>query len=161
MGLRGPKPLPTAIKLARGTFRADRSASNEIEPAIGTPKMPAWLDKTARAEWRRVVPQLEETGVLTRVDGSTLEGYCSNYSAAVRLQQLADAEPLIEGLHGKKENPAASAARKHWQLVRQFAAELGLSPAARTRVGAPATSKAAEAEEAAMFGGAPLRVAGH
>ncbi len=158
MGLRGPKPTPSAIKKARGTYRPDRAASNEIEPTIGAPKMPAWLDKVARAEWRRVVPQLEETGVLTRVDGSTLEAYCSNYSAAVRLQQLADAEPLIDGLHGKKENPAASAARKHWQLVRQFAAELGFSPAARTRVGTPDTSKAGDAEEAAMFGAGPLRV---
>lgn len=158
MGLRGPKPTPSAIKKARGTYRADRAAPNEIEPALGAPRMPAWLDKTARAEWRRVVPQLEETCVLTRVDGSTLEAYCSNYSAAVRLQQLADDEPLIDGLHGKKENPAASAARKHWQLVRQFAAELGLSPAARTRVGAPDTSEPTEGDEAAMFGRVvPLR----
>ena len=91
--------------------------------------------------------------MLTRVDGATLEGYCSNYSAAVRLQQLADAEPLIDGLHGKKENPAASAARKHWSLVRQFAAELGLSPSARTRVGAPDAKPKQEGEEAQMFGG--------
>lgn len=47
---------------------------------------------------------------------STLEAYCSNDSAAVRLQP---------------------------------------------RVGAPDTSKAAEAEEAAMFGAAPLCVVGH
>ncbi len=116
--------------------------------------MSAWLDKAARAEWRRVVPLLAELGVLTRVDGAALEAYCSTYSKAVAFQQLADASPLVEGLHGPKINPAASEARKQWALVRQFAAEFGLTPSARTRVGASNPSKAAtDAAEMEMFGG--------
>ncbi len=152
MGKRGPKPLPTALKKARGTYRRDRTAANEIQPIPGIPAPPAWLDAEARDEWDPVVPQLAEQGVLTSVDGAALEGYCSNYAAAVRLQRIADAAPIVEGLHGPKENPAASAARKHWALVRQFAAEFGLTPSARSRVGAPDAKPKQEGEEAQMFG---------
>ncbi len=47
---------------------------------------------------------------------------------------------------------AASAVRKQWALVRQFAAEFGLTPSARTRVGAPEAKPQQEDEEAEMFG---------
>ena len=44
--------------------------------------------------------------------------------------------------------------RQNWALVRQFAAEFGLTPSARTRVGMRDSSKSAAdaAEEAEMFG---------
>jgi hypothetical protein len=73
-----------------------------------------------------------------------LEGYCANYSLARQYQAVAEAEPMSRfpvytkggGIeHVTKPNPAAAEARKHWSLVKQFAAEFGLTPSARTRVG--------------------------
>ena len=149
-------PIEAAPRSCHGEeacFKARRGwASDQGAPELGVPKMLSWLDKTARAEWRRVVPQLAELGVLTRVYGAALEAYCSTYSKAVAFQQLADASPMVEGQHGLKINPAVSEARKQWALVCLFASEFGLTPSGRTRVGAPVTKKADDDAELEMFG---------
>lgn len=129
--------MPTALKKARGTFEQCKSARNEMAPPPGLPVCPKYLDKVAREFWEELVPQLAELNVLTKVDGKTLEGLCTNYSQAVKFQKLADKDPIVETPWGPKVNPAVSEARKSWALLKQFAAEFGLSPSARTRVGAP------------------------
>lgn len=159
MGKRGPRPLPTALKKARGTHQKCRAPAQEMAPAPGLPPCPAYLDRIAREFWEELVPQLSELGVLTKIDGKTLEGLCTNYSAAVKFQKLADRKPMVDTLWGPKVNPAVGEARKSWALLKQFAAEFGLSPSSRTRVGGPAESKKSDAEQkvekaaAFLFGG--------
>jgi P27 family predicted phage terminase small subunit len=154
MGKRGPRPKPTALKNLQGTYRADRAASNEMRPRAGVPVCPAHLDAAARAEWERVVPELERTGVLTVVDGAALEAYCAMYAMAVRFQKIASMAPMINvPKKGLRTNPAVAEARKHWQLVRQLQAEFGMTPAARTRVGAPAESGQRPDDEELFSGG--------
>jgi P27 family predicted phage terminase small subunit len=103
---------------------------------------PAWFDKIAAAEWARIVPELAAAGVLSMVDGAALEGYCSNYSLAVRYQRLANKALTVRTRFGTREpNSAAAAARRHWTLARQFATEFGLTPIARTRISMPTQSK--------------------
>lgn len=152
MGKRGPRPKPTAIKKLEGTYRKDRAPAAEMDPHKGIPARPAYLSKLAAAEWDRVVPQLAELGVLTLVDGGVLEGYCSNYGIAVAMQLKADKTPIVKTPFGPKTNPAVGEARKAWALARQYAAELGLSPAARTRVSAPPKPTEEDKTEAFLFG---------
>jgi len=111
----------------------------------------------AKAEWSRVVPELEKTGVLTLVDGAALEAYCSAYASAVWFQRVAHQAPMVRTKRGDlRANPAVAEARKHWALVRQLGSEFGLTPAARTRVGAPAGD--GKGDETADFLFGPLRV---
>jgi P27 family predicted phage terminase small subunit len=65
-------------------------------PAVGTlipahePDMPKGMSALARAEWKRIVPELMKAGVLTRLDGSVLRLYCeafADYIAARRTIQ--------------------------------------------------------------------------
>jgi P27 family predicted phage terminase small subunit len=168
MGKRGPAPKPSALKKAQGTFRKSRAPRNEIQPTPGDPGCPPQLDAIGRSEWNRIVPELEKVGVLSVVDSAVLEGYCANYSLARQYQAVAEAEPMIDApVYTKgggiefvtKPNPASAEARKHWSLVKQFAAEFGLTPSARTRVGSggggglkpPETDPA----EAFLFGNLP------
>lgn len=137
MGKRGPKPKPTALKKLQGTYQPCRAAKNEIAPTPGVPPPPAHLDAIARAKWEELVPQLAELGVLSRMDGGTLEALCVTYSQAVKFQKSADKTQIVKTAFGPKVNPAVVQARKSWALWRQFAQEFGLSPSARTRVGAP------------------------
>ena len=69
MGLRGPTPKPTALRLYEGN-RGHRPL-NDREPValMGEPEMPKHLDRDARREWRRLVPLLMTMRVLTRATG--------------------------------------------------------------------------------------------
>jgi P27 family predicted phage terminase small subunit len=156
MGRRGPPAKPSAIKKAQGTFRKDRVAGNEMEMPVGAPECPAYLDAVARALWQRVVPRLMEAKVLSKIDGAALEGFCANYSQAVRSQKIADRQAYVDTPFGPKVHPAVGNARKAWAIVRQFAAEFGLTPAARTRV-SMAEGDSGGADDEFLFGG-PLKV---
>jgi P27 family predicted phage terminase small subunit len=73
--------------------------------------------------------------VLTTIDGPALEGLCRIYSVALTLIREAKLEPTVEGENGPKANPALREASKYWALWRQFAAEFGITPASRARIG--------------------------
>lgn len=156
MGRRGPPPLPSAVKKRRGTFQPCRAAKNEMAPPPGVPVCPRYLDKLARTEWARVVPELMALGVMAVLYGSTLEGYCANYSSAVRYQKLADKKPMTKTPFGEKANAASAEARKHWSLVKQFGDLLGLSPSSSSRVSMAKKPEPVDATEAFLFGSPKL-----
>jgi P27 family predicted phage terminase small subunit len=135
MGRRGPARTPTKILEQRGSWRAkDREGEPDFTPSV--PECPAFLDEVARAEWVRIVPELERQGLITLVDVAALAGYCQCMSRWQAAEKLIQAEGLtIEGSHGGTvENPAVKIARESMQLMRQFASEFGLTPASRSRV---------------------------
>lgn len=56
--------------------------------APGIPPMPNGLDKDARAEWRRLVRELEKRGILCPADATILHGTCQAYSDLMQLSRL-------------------------------------------------------------------------
>jgi len=146
MGQRGPRPQPTAFRVARGN--PGRRTINEAEPdlpapAVGSEKPQAHLSKRAQAEWRRLYAPLAASGVLTEGDLDTfatycaLVGDCAEYEAKVRKVGLEDGLKL--GYSGMVLKLRAQ--------KKQYAAELGLTPASRSGVsrakgaGAPGASR--------------------
>lgn len=107
----GPAPTPTAVLRLRGSKRAKYRRGGEPLPT-GTPVCPAWVRADARAAWKAIVPELEASGVLSRVDVNTLARYCTLWAAwrRDRLDQFLNAEL------GKLER------------------EFGMTPASRTRI---------------------------
>lgn len=97
----------------------------------GIPKTPSYLAKEAKAEWRRVAPILiDERKVLTEADLSALE----NYVIAVATMRQAHKELHTSGLLiGDKRNPLSTILLQAQQQQLRAAAELGLTPAARSR----------------------------
>src|SRR5262245_48713956 len=81
MGRRGPVPTPTAILERRGSKRVTkRRKAREPKAPPGMPKCPDWLDKRAKAMWRKLSPMLFRMNVLSKVDVNALERYCRTYS---------------------------------------------------------------------------------
>ena len=85
---------------------------------------PAWLSKPARAEWRRVMPELIRRRILTQADFGSLESYC------VATGRVRDIEKLLRnGIDPKLFRMQDQAIK----TARQLAAELGLTPVSRSR----------------------------
>ena len=116
MGTRGPPPTPTKILAMRGSWRAGRNPA-EPRPEPGRPRCPKWLDTDAKAAWRRLVPQLDRMGVVTRI-------YLDK-----------DESGRVKGVRPYPQ--ARMAAQLSEQLLR-FENHFGMTPSARTRLSVPA-----------------------
>jgi P27 family predicted phage terminase small subunit len=102
--------------------------------ARGLPRVPAWLSDEGKAEWRRVVPLLMARSILSRADLSTMASYCAAFGQVQQCQRLLNTEGLIvEGTQGAKGHPAAQIMHRAQSQMRQYAAELGLTPVSRSR----------------------------
>ncbi|WP_375173703.1 phage terminase small subunit P27 family [Pseudooceanicola sp.] len=121
MAIRGPKPRATvAPNLQKG----------------GIPRCPDHLDHVARKEWRRLVRPLFEAGIVTTADRAALAAYCQSYSLwADAVQKLQETPKLIKAPSGYiQQSPWISIANKQLELMGRYMAELGLTPAARSRL---------------------------
>lgn len=167
MGLRGPKPTPSAVKLQRGTYRADRAAHNEA-PAIGRPTCPAWMtDPDARKEFRRLVKLLGAMGLVGAADANVLVRYCIAWVRWRRIVQTLVANPGAEVATFKDETGKVKAvqvsalhsiARSLADELSRAEAALGMSPSARSRIEvAPATTS--QEQPKSRFFDSPLKLA--
>lgn len=95
--------------------------ANAVDIAI---RPPAWLSKYAKAEWRRVMPELAKRRILTTADLGSLESYCIAIGRVRELEKL-----LRAGFDAR----LFRAQDKAMVTARQLAAELGLTPVSRSR----------------------------
>lgn len=135
------KRKPTKILQFTGAFDKNpkRAEARKHEPKLppGIGEMPEWLDTHGQEEWRRVVPDLDSSGVTSRVEASALGCYCQ----AVSRLRKAEAEIFRDGItimteSGLKKHPAVNIARESMAVIRAFAAEFGMTPASRSKVSA-------------------------
>ena len=100
------------------------------------PRCPAHLDETARKEWRRLATPLHEAGILTIADRAALAAYCQAWSRWVEAEEhLRKTPALLKTPSGYvQQSPWLSVANKQLELMGRFMSELGLTPAARTRL---------------------------
>jgi P27 family predicted phage terminase small subunit len=142
VGKRGPKPLPTAIRLARGTYRPDRSAINE-PIAAGRPKPPAMLKSNPDAlkEFRRLVKELSALGILGSVDANALARYAVLWvrwrQAEEMLRRTGDTL-AIRDADGKVKHvipsPHVSITRSLSEQLGRLEGEFGMTPSSRSRI---------------------------
>ncbi len=100
----------------------------DAEALTKAPPAPAWLTSHAKAEWRRIMPQLIARRVITKADLAGIENYCV---AAGAVRQIAD----ILALHPIPDLKLAGLQIRYAQTARQLAAEYGLTPTSRARMG--------------------------
>ena len=146
-GPRGPKPMPTHLKLLRGNPGHQVLNKNEPQPMLGDEPLPPpnYLDGYAKEEWLRLSTELHRLRLLTICDVAALAAYCDAYGrwrdAKEALDRIRANDPTMRGLMIKREsaiitNPLVSSARKAAGDMVRFASEFGLTPAARARIGA-------------------------
>jgi P27 family predicted phage terminase small subunit len=127
MGAR--KPKPTALTVLEGPGRRPRRSAPR-------PTCPAHLSEAAREEWERLVEVLDEIGVLTRADRGALAAYCQAYGRWVEAElKLAATPPILKTPAGYLQvSPWMTVANRQMELMARFMGELGLTPAARSRL---------------------------
>ena len=145
MGARGPKPKPTRLKVLEGNPGKRRLNRKEQKPERGIPPCPGWLCAEAKREWRRISPELHRLGLLTLVDLGVLAGYCQAWARWAEAERFIEENGSTMTLRDDKGNvkwvqavPQVAIGVKMLEKVRQFGAELGLSPSSRTRLEAEA-----------------------
>jgi len=142
----------------RGTKKTPTSA-DAPDPPVGRPPIPIGLIGPALAEWTRMVGRLEAAKTLSIVDDAALFQYCCLFAETegIRDARLANARLVkkllvaIERLRGdamvdaiaqivqlkKLEVKSTAQLRQGHMAVRQYLVELGMTPAARSRVKVP------------------------
>lgn len=134
----GPPKKPTAWRRAEGN-RGKRAWNHaEPKPPEGTPDCPDHLSDEARAEWHRLVDTLVSMGVITIVDRAVLAAYCQAYGRWVEAEEkLKEAPLLFKTPSGYvQQSPWLNIANKQMELMGRYMAEIGLTPASRSRVAA-------------------------
>ena len=140
-----PRPKPTVLKLLEGNPGKRPLNKKEPKPARALLACPYYLksDRIAYNEWNRIVPQLYKLGLLTAVDHTALELYCSQYS----IYRKAIKEIQTEGLttnnirDGFKALPEVAIAREAAKTIKSLCIEFGLTPSSRSRISLPGESR--------------------
>ena len=71
----GRKPLPTQLKLVKGTARPHRMNPAEPQPSVAVPHPPEHLDAEAAAKFTDMATLLARHGVMTELDAGALARY--------------------------------------------------------------------------------------
>ena len=133
---RGRKPKPTAIRRADGNPGKRGYNGAEPAPPEGMPDCPLHLSDLAQEEWQRIAGTLYGMGVLTTVDRAALAACCQAYGRwAEAEEKLKDMPVMLKSPSGYvQQNPWLSVANKQLELMGRSMAELGITPASRSRV---------------------------
>lgn len=158
MGARGPRPTPAAILKARGTFRADRHCDS-AKPT-GRPTCPAWLNKDAKREFRRLVKLLGEMGLLGSIDANALARYATTWvrwRQAVAMIERGGEVVVYKDETGrvKAVHPSAfnSIARSLADELSRLEQAFGMNPSSRSRIAVDPPAPAAALEGKSRFFG--------
>lgn len=115
-------------------MRGTKPAMREDAAPLGVLPPPDWLADDAAAEWRRVMPILEERRILTEADLGSLENYAIAIGTVREMERrLQQDGHVIETEHGLKRHPAVGVQSDAMTRARLLAAELGLTPVSRSR----------------------------
>jgi P27 family predicted phage terminase small subunit len=154
--LSGRPPVPTAILEARGSRKVKgRAAAGEPRPPVKAPPCPRWLSKEAKGEWRRVAKVLVAMRVLTEGDRAVLAGYCQAWAEFRQADEMIQKTGLLIKDPEKgtlRRNPLLMVRSQAHDRMTKDAAQLGLTPAARTRVREIEEAKGGTNAKARFFG---------
>lgn len=132
MGLRGPKPKPTDIRLLEGN--PGRLPINEDEPnPTGQPAPPDGLRPDAAAAWNRIMEAMPP-GLYTQADERLLFAYCEIWQDFIDLTRAITEDGTVtsDGV-----NPAVTARLNVANRLATLGTRLGLSPADRANLKMP------------------------
>jgi P27 family predicted phage terminase small subunit len=127
------------------------SGGREVKPPPAfirlPPKPPTWMGREAKAEWRRVVPELTRLKLLKPITRGALTAYCEMWQTFVVATGEVHKHGLVVANHSIRKdgsesiwytaNPAVQIQRNAQQALRLWCAEFGLTPAAEGRLQTP------------------------
>lgn len=135
VGVGGPAPKPTELKVLNGT-RKDRVNHTTPKPMRVMPEQPPWLRPEAVELWDDIGPRLHKLGLLTEVDGEAFAAYCEAWATYVQAQRdvVKHGQMVIGSTGTWIRSPAVQIMRDSSALMLQYAQQFGLTPSARSRL---------------------------
>lgn len=137
MGKRGPQPKNSEIRRLEGN-PGKRPLRKGVK-AGGSPDCPEHLGEYAQQVWDRLINSMPKA-LYTAADRELLAAYCiaaDTHRQAVEALKTQNA--VVTGANGAPyQNPWVSIQSKQAQLMASLGARLGLDPAARESLSAPA-----------------------
>jgi P27 family predicted phage terminase small subunit len=136
MGVRGPRPSPTKLKVLRGNPGRRPLNQDEPIPEAGSLVPPSWLEGEGIAEWNRIAPKLHDLGLLTTVDEQALATYCHTWARWREAEHhIKKFGMVIKGKGGYPViSPFVAVANRAMAQMKGFLVEFGMTPSARSRV---------------------------
>ncbi|MCD2137181.1 phage terminase small subunit P27 family [Salinicoccus halitifaciens] len=117
---------------------AIKNKLNDFEKIQTTP--PVYLNKTAKAEWRRITPLLNDLPI-SNLDRTSIATYCNLYSIYRELEEeINETGEMINTyfadgtLKERKANPAIHEMLKVTKEIRAISAELGMTINSRMKL---------------------------
>ena len=102
----------------QGTARPHRMNTKEPKRKVAKVKSPpVWLNSEGKKEWKRLIKELTNDGIVTNLDTSMLATFCQMWG---------------EYIAGVKSGEPVGVT--HMTQMRLLAAEFGMTPASRTKV---------------------------
>ncbi|QDV91757.1 Phage terminase, small subunit [Phycisphaerae bacterium RAS2] len=135
--MRGRKPIPTAIKRARGNPGKRPLNDNEPQPEKRIPPCPSFIDAEAKRLWSQLGKLLLANGVLSEMDGLSLATLCQAWSrwkfAEEHIQKFG---PIILSPDKKFpiQSPYLAVANKCMEQINKILIEFGMTPSSRSRI---------------------------
>lgn len=138
MGARGPLPIPDNVRKIRGDVSHSTPVPS-VKALAAIPNQPSYISKEAKAEWKRITPELKRLGVLATIDRAMLTTYCETWALWNVAREVISREGVtVIGQKGETvKHPAWQIYRDAATLMASLAKELGVSPNARLRMKAP------------------------
>lgn len=141
----GRKPVPRALKLARGNPGHRPIRDDEPQPAavadLAVPKV-LQGDADAAAAWATTAPLLHRNGLLTETDVAALVLYCQHYGRWVAAERAIRKHGMMivttkKGVRRFTLSPYLAIASTAADHCRKLLLEFGCTPVSRARVHAP------------------------
>jgi P27 family predicted phage terminase small subunit len=136
-----PKPRPAHLKIVEGRAPGRDSGGRKVtEPPSFVrlpPTAPDWLPAEARAEWDRVVPELQRLQLLKPPDAAALAAYCMAWARFVEACRIVEEQGMVlhdDKLGRSQRHPALLTAEAASKELRAWCGEFGLTPSAEARL---------------------------
>jgi len=132
----GRKPLPTHLKLVKGTARPHRMNKAEPKPVVAVPAPPDHLDEEASTKFTEMAEMLAHHGVMTELDTGALARYVVIWRRWIEAEQEVKRRGHVVKTSNDNiiQNPFLAVANKCLAQMHQIEAEFGLTPSSRSRI---------------------------
>ncbi|MDE3016357.1 MAG: phage terminase small subunit P27 family [Pseudomonadota bacterium] len=132
----GRPPLPTHLKIVKGTARPHRLNEDEPMPPLVVPEPPDHLDERAKAKFTQVAEMLARHGIMTELDANAIARFAVVWCRWVDAEaEIKKRGPVVKTTSDNViQNPFLAVANKCLLQMAQIESEFGLTPSSRSRI---------------------------
>ena len=143
----GRPPIPIKVLQANGRKHLTKAeiekrtfTEENLKPATNKVTCPAWLDDSAKKEWRRIITELKKLELVSNIDVAALAISCDAYSKYVKATSDINKVGLLVSYTNKGgnkniiPNPLIGVATKYSEIYKKYCNEFGLTPNSRIKL---------------------------